>query len=83
MAEDILNYLYQLSCFVGHPVSININCPVSLFVCISDHNSETPLTDLPQPLVGELGRTTGRLLARLEHSKLSVLTFTEKNSFQT
>ena len=21
MEEDILNYLYQLSCFVGHPVS--------------------------------------------------------------
>ena len=22
MEEDILNYLYQLSCFVGHPVYI-------------------------------------------------------------
>ena len=24
MEEDILNYLYQLSCFVGHPVSENL-----------------------------------------------------------
>ena len=24
MEEDILNYLYKLSCFVGHPVSIKI-----------------------------------------------------------
>ena len=22
MEEDILNYLYQLSCFVGHPVRV-------------------------------------------------------------
>ena len=22
MEEDILNYLYQLSCFVGHPVPV-------------------------------------------------------------
>ena len=27
MEEDILNYLYQLSCFVGHPV---ISCGSSI-----------------------------------------------------
>lgn len=35
-------------------------CFVSLFVCpMSDLNKNTPLTDLPEMLIGELVKTTG------------------------
>ena len=34
-----------------------------MFVQIAEHNSGTPLTDLLQILIGELGRTTGMFLA--------------------
>ena len=42
MEEDILNYLYQLSCFVGHPVYLHrndiyciiINNDISIFLWV-------------------------------------------------
>ena len=47
MEEDILNYLYQLSCFMGHPVYSFIYrrrgfnspiCPIVTFNRNSEHN---------------------------------------------
>ena len=40
-------------------------------VCLSDHNSGTPWTDLPQIVIRELGRATGMFLDWFVDSKLS------------
>ena len=37
-----------------------------------------PLTDLPQILIGELGRTTGMFLVRFKNCNISGFDFTKK-----
>ena len=53
----------------------------SLFVCMYDHNSGNPLTDLHQIFHKELGRTIGMFLAGCKDLKFSGFTFLDKVKF--
>ena len=39
MEEDILNYVYQLSCFVGHPVEYLLSLLINLINKVKKYHS--------------------------------------------